>query len=301
MKPALLILAAGIGRRYGGLKQLESVGPAGETIMDYSIYDAVRAGFGKLVFVIRPDMTDTFHAAIGRRYEQRIPVTYGYQRLDALPAGFSVPPGRTKPWGTGQAVLSAADAVREPFAVANADDFYGAGSFAAMGTFLQQPQAGTPVYAMVGYALRNTLSESGAVSRAVCRHTVDGWLEDIVETIGIEREGRGARRIDAEGHVHKFGGDETVSMNLWGFQPVFLDELRGAFERFLRQRGASTEAELYLPTVVQDSIRAGRARVRVLPSTDRWCGITNPRDKEAVLRFIHELVAQGRYPAKLWE
>jgi dTDP-glucose pyrophosphorylase len=301
MKPSLIILAAGIGRRYGGLKQLESVGPAGETIMDYSVYDAVRAGFGKLVFVIRPDMTDTFHAALGRRYEQRIPVTYGYQRLDALPAGFSVPPGRTKPWGTGQAVLSAADGVGEPFAVANADDFYGAGSFAAMSTLLQQPQAGTPVYAMVGYALRNTLSESGAVSRAVCRHTPDGWLEDIVETIGIERDGGGARRTDAQGHVHKFSGDETVSMNLWGFQPVFLDELRGAFERFLQERGASIEAELYLPTVVQDSIRAGRARVKVLPSTDRWCGITNPRDKVAVVRFVHELVAQGRYPAKLWE
>jgi hypothetical protein len=300
MKPTLVILAAGMGRRYGGLKQLESVGPAGETIMDYSIYDAVRAGFGKVVFVIRPDMADTFHSTIGQRYEQRVPVAYAHQRLEALPAGFVVPPGRTKPWGTGQAVLSAASAMREPFAVANADDFYGAGSFASMSVFLQQPQTGVPVYALVGYVLRNTLSESGAVSRAVCRGTADGWLADIVETIGLEKDGTGARRTDEQGRVHEFTGDETVSMNLWGFVPAFLAELRGAFERFLRDRGASADAELYLPVAVQEAIRAGRARVRVLPSTDRWCGITNPRDKDDVVRFIRGLVDQGAYPAKLW-
>jgi hypothetical protein len=300
MKPTLVVLAAGMGRRYGGLKQLEAVGPAGETIMDYSIYDAVRAGFGKVVFVIRPDMEGTFHAAIGRRYEQRLPVAYAQQRLDAVPPGFSVPAGRTKPWGTGQAVLSAADELREPFAVANADDFYGAGSFAALSAFLQAPQTGAPVYALAGYVLRNTLSASGAVSRAVCRCTPDGWLEDIVETHGIEQDGRGARRKDEHGQVHKFTGDETVSMNLWGFVPSYLDELRGAFGRFLRDRGASTDAELYLPVVVQDAIHAGRARVRVLPSTDRWCGITNPRDKDDVVRFIGGLVDQGAYPAKLW-
>ena len=300
MKPTLVILAAGMGRRYGGLKQLESVGPGGETIMDYSIYDAVRAGFGKVAFVIRPDMEGTFHATIGRRYEQRVPVTYAYQRLEALPAGFAVPPGRTKPWGTGQAVLSAAGEVHEPFAVANADDFYGAGSFASMSAFLRQPQTGTPEYALVGYVLRNTLSESGAVSRAVCRSTPEGWLEDIVETIGLERDGTGARRKDEHGRVHKFTGDETVSMNLWGFVPTFVAELGNAFERFLRDRGTSPDAELYLPAAVQDAIRAGRARVRVLPSADRWCGITSPRDKDDVIRFIRGLVNQGTYPAKLW-
>ncbi len=301
MKPTLVILAAGIGRRYGGLKQLEPVGPAGETIMDYSIYDAVRAGFGQVVFVIRPEMEGAFHETIGRRYEQRIPVAYAHQRLDAVPAGFAVPPGRSKPWGTGQAVLSAADRVRGPFAVANADDFYGAGAFAALSAFLQEQQTGTPVYAMVGYALRNTLSEGGAVSRAVCRHSPDGWLVDIVETVGIEPDGRGARRTDEHGHVHRFGGDETVSMNLWGFVPALLDELRRAFERFLRERGGSADAELYLPAVVQDAIKAGRARVKVLPSPDRWCGITNPRDKDGVVRFLGQLVEQGQYPPKLWD
>ena len=301
MKPTLIILAAGIGRRYGGLKQLESVGPAGETIMDFSIYDAVRAGFGQVVFVIRPDMAGVFHATIGRRYEQRIPVAYAYQRLDALPAGFAVPPGRTKPWGTGQAVLSAADNVHEPFAIANADDFYGAGSFAALSAFLQRPQTGPPVYALVGYVLRNTLSESGAVSRAVCRCTAEGWLEDIVETHGIERDGRGARRVDEQDQVHRLSGDETVSMNLWGFVPAFLGELRSAFDRFLRTHGTSPDAELYLPAVVRDALRPGHARVRVLPSTDRWCGITNPRDKDPVVRFIRQLVDQGVYPTKLWD
>jgi hypothetical protein len=184
--------------------------------------------------------------------------------------------------------------------VANADDFYGAGSFASLSTFLQQPQTGVPVYALAGYVLRNTLSESGAVSRAVCHASSDGWLEDIVETIGLEKDGAGARRKDEHGQVRKFTGDETVSMNLWGFVPAFLTELRSAFERFLRDRGASADAELYLPAAVQDDIRAGRARVRVLPSTDRWCGITNPRDKDDVVRFIRGLVDQGAYPPKLW-
>ncbi len=301
MKPTLIILAAGIGRRYGGLKQLESVGPAGETIMDFSIYDAVRAGFGRVVFVIRPDMESQFHDTIGRRYEQRVPVAYAYQRLEALPAEVAVPPGRVKPWGTGQAVLSAADIVHEPFAVANADDFYGAGSFGAISTFLLQPQTGAPIYALVGYALRNTLSESGAVSRAICRCTAEGWLEDIVETHGIERDGTGARRADEQGQARRFVGDETVSMNLWGFVPAFLDELGAAFKRFLRAHSTSPDAELYLPVVVRGALQAGRARVKVLPSTDRWCGMTNPRDKEQVVQFLRGLVEQGVYPRKLWD
>jgi hypothetical protein len=300
MKPALVILAAGVGRRYGGLKQLESVGPGGETIMDFSVFDAVRAGFGQVVFVIRPDMESQFHELIGRRYEQRVPVAYVFQRLDALPAGLAVPAGRTKPWGTGQAVLSAAEVVHEPFAVANADDFYGADSFGAISRFLQEPQTGMPTYALVGYALRNTLSESGAVSRAVCRCTSDGWLKDIIETHGIEREEAGARRIDQTGQVHRYSGDETVSMNLWGFVPAFLDELRTSFEHFLRASATSLDAELYLPAVVREALQAGRARVKVLPSTDRWCGLTNPRDKESVVHFLRGLVERGIYPRKLW-
>jgi hypothetical protein len=300
MKLSLVILAAGIGRRYGGLKQLESVGPAGETIMDFSIYDAVRAGFGRVVFVIRPDMETQFHEAIGRRYEQRVPVAYAYQRLDAVPTGMAVPPGRTKPWGTGQAVLSAAGLIHEPFAVANADDFYGSHSFAALSAFLQKPQIAETTYALVGYALRNTLSASGAVSRAICRSTMDGWLEDIVETHGLERDNDGARRIDEQGRVQHFTGDETVSMNLWGFTPVFFDELGTAFADFVLARSGSLDAELYLPEVVGAVVQTGRARVQVLPSPDRWCGITNPRDKEDVVAFLRGLVQQGAYPKKLW-
>jgi NDP-sugar pyrophosphorylase family protein len=291
-----------MGRRYGGLKQLEGVGPAGETLMDYSLYDAVRAGFGRVVFVIRPDMEGTFHELIGRRYERRIPVAYVYQRLEALPAGFTVPAGRTKPWGTGHAVLAAADAVHEPFSAVNADDFYGSASFAAMHAFLQSPQAGTtPSYAMVGYALRHTVPDSGRVARAVCRCGSDGWLQDIVETIGIERHGSGARQTDDSGRaLQEFTGDELVSMNLWGFLPSFFDDLRGVLVRFLQQHGRSTDAELHLPAVVQDALHGGRARIRVLTTTSTWCGITNPRDKAKVTEFVAGLVAHGEYPPMLW-
>jgi NDP-sugar pyrophosphorylase family protein len=302
MKPTLVILAAGIGSRYGGMKQLEAVGPGGTTIMDYSIYDALRAGFGKAVFVIRPEMEAAFKETIGRRYEKHIPVTCVFQRLEQLPTGCSVPAGRTKPWGTAHAVLAAEDEVSEAFAVVNADDFYGANSFAVLSEFLQQQErADVPAYAMVGYTLRETLTEAGSVNRGCCRCTPDGWLESITEIIGIERDGTDACYPDESGQRRVLSGDQLVSMNIWGFGRVFFDQLRERFENFLRESGTSDTAEFYLPTGVQELMRAGRARVKVLPTTDRWCGVTHPEDKPRVVRMIRELVERGRYPQRLWD
>lgn len=302
MKPTLVILAAGMGSRYGGMKQLEAVGPEGATIMDYSIYDALRAGFGKAVFVIRPEMEAAFKETIGRRYEKHIPVAYVFQRLEQLPAGYSVPPGRAKPWGTAHAVLAAENEVNEAFAVVNADDFYGANSFAVLSEFLQQEeQADVPAYAMVGYTLRETLTEAGSVNRGCCRCTPDGWLESITEIVGIERDGVDACYPDETGERRVLSGDQLVSMNIWGFGRAFFDQLRERFENFLRENGTSNTAEFYLPTGVQELMRAGRARVKVLPTTDRWCGVTHPEDKPRVVRMIGELVERGRYPRRLWD
>lgn len=301
MKPTLVILAAGIGRRYGGLKQLEPVGPGGATIMDYSVYDALRAGFGRIVFVIRPEIEAAFGATLGRRFEKHVSVACALQDLSALPAGFDLPSGRTKPWGTGQAVLAAESVVDEPFAVVNADDFYGADSFAVLSGFLQREQGDVPTYAMVGYALRDTLSDVGCVSRAVCRCTSDGWLQSIAEIAGIEKCGPDGRCTDDAGRSQILSGDGLVSMNMWGFTPAVFDALRSAFRGFLQNHGGSNEAEFYLPSVIQDLIRTGRAGVRVLPSKDAWCGVTHPRDKTRVVAMIHELVARGVYPRALWD
>lgn len=302
MKPTLVILAAGMGSRYGGLKQLEPVGPGGETIMDYSIYDAIRAGFAKAVFVIRSDMEAAFKETIGRRYEMHVPVAYAFQRLDALPAGFTVPPSRSKPWGTGHAVLATRDEVREPFGVINADDFYGANSIAALGRFLQEEDThDVPTYAMVGFALRDTLSEVGTVNRGCCRRNADGYLESIVEIVGIKRHGSDGRYTDGSGNTQIISGDDQVSMNTWGFQPILFDELGARFKHFLRQNAASETAEFHLPTGIQELMRAGRARVKVLPTTDRWCGVTHQEDKPRVVEMIGKLVSRGDYPRKLWD
>lgn len=301
MKPTLVILAAGMGSRYGGLKQLEPIGPGGETLMDYSIYDALRAGFGKALFVIRPEMESAFHETIGRRYERHIPVAYAFQRLDDLPLGFTVPPDRQKPWGTGHAVLCTAEQVHEPLAVVNADDFYGANSFEALGRFLQTPDAGEPpTYAMVGFTLRDTLTEAGSVNRGCCRCDPDGWLQEITEIIGIEPRGRDALHRDAQGQECLLSGDQIVSMNTWGFQPGIYQSLREHFVRFLQSSADSPKAEFHLPFGVQELMRHRQARVKVLPTTDRWCGVTHKEDKPRVIAMIAELVERGRYPRKLW-
>ncbi len=301
MKPTLVILAAGMGSRYGDLKQLEEVGPGGATIMDYSVYDALRAGFGKIVFVIRPEMEAAFRTAVGRRYEHRVPVAYGFQRLDALPQGFAAPPGREKPWGTGHALLAAEPLVDEPFAVVNADDFYGANAYAELSAFLRREEPeDVPTYAMVGYALRDTLTETGAVNRGCCRCTAGDRLEGITEVLNIERDGPDGCYIDEAGHERIICGSELVSMNAWGYRPIFFDQLRKRFEYFLRENAASETAEFYLQAAIHDLMRAGHAGVSVLPTKYSWIGITHPADKPRVIEMIRELIGRGGYPEMLW-
>ncbi len=297
MKPTLLVLAAGMGSRYGGLKQIDPVGPAGETIIDYSIYDALRAGFGKLVFVIRKDIEAPFKEIIGARFANRIPVEYAYQELDQLPAGFTVPPGRTKPWGTTHAILMAEDVINEPFAAINADDFYGADSFQVLA---KQLQSGTPDYSMVGFVLRNTLSEFGSVARGVCEVSETGYLKTIVELTKIEKDGAGAKYTDGNGTTKLLTGDEAVSMNMWGFNPDIFPRLRHEFTAFLRQHGQAEKSECYIPSVVGDLVRADQARCRVLRSTASWFGVTYREDRPRVVESVRGLIAQGLYPEKLW-
>ncbi|HNQ22189.1 MAG TPA: NTP transferase domain-containing protein [Phycisphaerae bacterium] len=302
MKPSLVMLAAGISSRYGGCKQLEPVGPGGETVTDYTVYDAWRSGFGRVVFVIRAEMEPTFRETLGARIGRHLPVNYVHQRLEALPAGFQPPAGRTKPWGTGHAVLAAGDTLADPFVVANADDYYGASSVAMLGEFLQQRDPGpVPTYAMVGYPVRDTLPATGAVSRGLCRCTPDGWLERIDEIIGIERHGDGGCYRDATGATQLVDGGACVSMNLWAFRPQFLRQALEGFTAFLRANGQTLDREFYLPVAVADVMRQGRARVRVLPARERWCGLTHRADRSAVTDMVRDLVARGVYPERLWE
>jgi len=295
--PTLLVMAAGMGSRYGGLKQIDPVGPSGETIIDYSIYDALRAGFGKLVFVIRKDIEAPFKDTVGARFEKRLPVEYAFQELDKLPAGFTVPEGRTKPWGTTQAVLMAADVVREPFAVINADDFYGAESYRVLGEHLKSGSADS---AMVGFILRNTLSDFGSVARGVCRVNGEGYLATVEELTSIERDGERAKNTDAAGKVTALNGDEAVSMNMWGFTPSIFGQLRDLFHSFLERSGKELKTESYIPTAVNELVAAGQARVKVLRSSDSWFGVTYREDRPRVVDSIGRLIAAGRYPARLW-
>lgn len=296
-KPSLLVLAAGMGSRYGGLKQIDPVGPGGETIIDYSVFDAVRAGFGKLVFVIRHDIESAFREAIGARFERRLPVEYVFQELDKLPPGFSVPPNRKKPWGTGQAILMAAEAVSGPFAAINADDFYGANSFKVLAEHLS---SGGADYAMVGFVLRNTLSEFGSVARGACRVGSDGYLQAVTELTKIEKDGQRAKYTDASGVVHHLSGDEPVSMNMWGFTPSLFGHLRQQLVEFLQRSGNDEKAELYIPTVVNELIATHRERCKVLRTPDSWLGVTYREDRPFVVEGIRALIARGDYPAKLW-
>jgi UTP-glucose-1-phosphate uridylyltransferase len=298
MPKTLLVLAAGLGSRYGGLKQIDPVGPGGETLMDYSVYDALRAGFDKVVFVIRRDIEQSFKEKIGRRYEQRVHVEYVYQELNSLPAGFAVPPNRKKPWGTAHAVLVAALAIREPFGAINADDFYGAESFRLLSQHLQQNNAD---YAMVGFVLRNTLSEFGSVARGVCRLGPDGFLQNVVELTRIEREGDAAKYTDATGAVHPLTGDEVVSLNLWGFQPQIFQQLEREFSQFLKARQDDEKAEFFISTEIDKLVARREAKVKVLRTPDSWFGITYREDRAMVVSGIERLVRSGVYPQKLWE
>jgi hypothetical protein len=286
-----------MGSRYGGLKQIDPVGPTGETIIDYSIFDALRAGFGKLVFVIRKDIEQQFREIVGARFEKRVAVDYVFQALEDIPPRFTVPAGRTKPWGTTQAILLAADAIHEPFAAINADDFYGADAYRSLAG---QLTSGSPDYSMVGFVLRNTLSDFGSVARGVCQVSDDGYLEHIAELTKVERDGNGARNTDAAGKVTKLTGDEPVSMNYWGFTPQVFDQLRENFEKFLESSGTDLKSECYIPNTVGELVRAGQARVKVLHSRDSWFGVTYREDRPRVVESIRGLIAKGTYPEKLW-
>ena len=296
-KPTLLVLAAGMGSRYGGLKQIDPVGPAGETIIDYSIFDAMRAGFGKLVFVIRHDIEQPFREVVGSRFEKRIAVEYVFQELDKLPAGHTLPAGRTKPWGTTHAILMAEEAIREPFAAINADDFYGQNAYRLIAQHLA---SGSPDYAMAGFILKNTLSDHGSVARGVSRTDANQYLTSVVEMMKIERDGSGAKNTDAAGNVTKLSGEEAVSMNFWGFTPALFPQIKAAFEKFLTQSGREQKSECYIPSTVNELVTSGQARVKVLRSPDSWFGVTYREDRPQVVESIRQLIAKGDYPEKLW-
>jgi NDP-sugar pyrophosphorylase family protein len=295
--PTLLVLAAGMGSRYGGIKQIEVVGSSGETIVDYSVYDALQAGFSRVVFVIRKEIERQFKEAVGARLEKHVAVDYVFQELDGLPPGFSVPADRTKPWGTVHAILTASDAIEGNFAVINADDFYGADSYRVLSEHLQ---GGSADYAMVGFVLRNTLSDFGAVSRGVCQVDRNAFLQGVVELTNIEREGGHARSTDASGRVTRLSGDEVVSMNMWGFTPRIFGQLEEYFLKFLELNSSDLRAESYLPSVVNELVSGGTERVKVLRTNDSWTGVTHRKDHLRVVETIGRLVLANRYPQSLW-
>ena len=300
MKPTLFVLAAGMGSRYGGLKQLDGLGPNGETIMDYSIFDAIRGGFGKLVFVIRKDFENDFRNKIISKYENHIPVELVFQSIDDLPAGFTCPEGRTKPWGTNHAVLMGKDVIKEPFAVINADDFYGRDSFAVLGAALSEMDGKKNDYCMVGYRVGNTLSESGSVARGICGTNEGGYLTTVVERTEIMRVNGPVCYKDEKGEWVAIEDNTPVSMNMWGFTPDYFKYSEDYFVEFLKENRENLKAEYYIPLMVNKLINDGTARVKVLDTTAKWFGVTYAADRQSVVDKIQALVDAGEYPAKLF-
>lgn len=301
MKPTLFVLAAGMGSRYGGLKQLDGVGPHGETIMDYSIFDAVRSGFGKVVFVIRRDFEQDFREKVLAKYANHVPVEVVFQSVGALPEGFACPAERTKPWGTNHAVLMGKDAIREPFAVINADDFYGAEAYAAIGAYLSSLEGSHDRYCMVAYDLNRTLSENGTVSRGVCGVDAAGNLTSMVERTKIERMGDGRIVFHDNGDDEPLAEDTPVSMNLFGFTPDYFDHTERYFKQWFRENADHLKGEFYIPTMVNKLIADGTSELRVLRSDAQWHGVTYKEDKPALVAAIRAMIAAGKYPEKLWE
>jgi NDP-sugar pyrophosphorylase family protein len=300
MKPTLLVLAAGMGSRYGGLKQMDPMGPHGETVLDYSVFDAIRSGFGRVVFIIREDFAEAFKQTVGARFADKIQVDYVFQKLSDLPAGFSVPEGREKPWGTAHAVRAARDAVKEPFAVINADDFYGRDAYARAAEFLIKEANNPDAMAMVGYPLENTLSDYGTVNRGICKLDASGALAEVEEYVNIGSEDDGhVRGVGLNGERRVIPTDSPVSMNFWAFNPVFFAQLEEAFVKFMTEYGTQPKSECYIPTVVDQLIRQGKARCSVLQTTGSWFGVTYPDDKAFVVESIQKAIAAGEYPEKL--
>ena len=304
-KPVLVVMAAGMGSRYGGLKQLDPVGNHGQLIIDYSIYDARRAGFETVVFVIKHEIEDAFKAAIGDRLSRVMDVKYAYQDLTDLPEGYAVPEGRVKPWGTAHAILAARKVIDGPFAVINADDCYGPQGFKAIYDYLSAhpDREGCYEYAMVGYLVGNTVTENGYVARGVCEEDEDGYLLKVTERTHIAKDGENARYTEDEGRTWvELPGDTIVSMNLWGFTRSFLTEAEARFPAFLDRALAENplKGEYFLPSVVTQLLEEGKARVKVLRSHDKWYGVTYKEDKPMVVSALAEKTAQGLYPDDLW-
>ena len=293
----LVIMAAGMGSRYGWSMQLEPVGPKGEIIMDYSLYDAISAGFNKVVIIIRNDLENDFKEVIGNRIEKQIKVEYVFQESDALPDGFHTQAGRTKPWGTGHAVYCCKDLVNEPFAVINADDYYGKEAFKLIYDYLNSDAHNPYIYCMAGFVLGNTLSENGAVTRGICKIDDDGWLVDIVETSGIIKDGNHAKAKSAEGSDFVIDLDSSVSMNMWGFKPSVFEELEKGFKEFLTNLSPEDiKKEYLLPELVGNLVHSNVAKVKVLKTSDRWFGVTYKEDKASVTSSIKKLIESGAYP-----
>ncbi len=302
MKPTLLVLAAGMGSRYGSLKQMDGIGPNNEAIIDYSIYDAVRAGFGRVVFVIRRDFEQDFREVFNtERFKGRIEVDYVFQELDALPAGFAVPEGRTKPWGTNHALMMGVQVIKnEPFAVINADDFYGAEAYTGMAEYLGKMAGGEGNYCMMGYRIGNTLSEHGSVSRGVCETDGADHLVELVERTQVFHDGNRIFFRDETGD-HDLPADTRVSMNLFGFTPDYFRRSEEYFPKFLAENAGNLKAEFYIPLMVNELIKTQRASMRVLSSDAQWFGVTYKEDKPSVVARINALIAEGKYPRDLWE
>jgi dTDP-glucose pyrophosphorylase len=300
IKPTLLVLAAGMGSRYGGLKQIDKIGPSGEAILDYSVFDAIRAGFGKVVFVIRRELEEDFRSFFDHKLKGRIEVEYAFQELDNVPDGIAVSADRKKPWGTGHAILVAGDFIHEPFAAINADDFYGAGAYQAVAEYFKNND-NPRHHCMVGYRLDTTLSEHGTVSRGVCVTDKNGFLESIREVTNIgQRDGLPGYE-DAAGQWQRLIGDETVSMNIWGFYPEMFGVFREGFKNFIQRAKDDPKAEYFIALPLMDAIHNGKEKIRVLKTDDQWFGVTYKNDKAMAIDSINQFINAGKYPDNLWK
>lgn len=299
MKPTLLILAAGMGSRYGGLKQMDALGPNGETIIDFSVFDAINAGFGKVVFIIRESFAEPFKARFEPLLKDKIETQYVFQELDKLPSGFKVPEGREKPWGTGHAILMAKDVIKEPFAIINADDFYGKASYLQVAEFIKSSKNDNE-YGMVGYYLKNTLSEFGTVSRGVCKTNADGYMINITERTKIGIEVDKIFYYDEDGKT-ELTGNEPASMNFWAFKPSYFTYLENEFITFLKEKGNELKSEYYFNAVVDRLIKENKVITKVINTEAPWFGVTYQEDKPLVQEKIKKLIAQGEYPTSLWQ
>ena len=299
MKPTLLVLAAGMGTRYGGNKQLDEVGPSGETIIDYSIYDAIRAGFGKIVFVIRKDIEEQVKERFVEKLQGKIEVDYVFQEISNIPGGIRVSPERQKPWGTSHAILVTEQKIKEPFGVINADDYYGVESFNILRDFLTNDKD-PDNYCIVGYKLGNTLSEHGHVNRGVCQAGPDGFLKKIVETRQIEKTRDGAFAPGPDGKPLHFTGNEIVSMNLWGFKPSCYNFLGKEFRNFINENGMDLKSELDIPTSVDKFVKSGEITIKILMTNERWFGVTYREDKPFVVESLKKMIRKGIYPARIY-